>query len=312
MTNLFRSLALSLAVVATSLGATTPPAPAPAPDYASLAPVDAASPAPPARPALWKVSDEDTTIYLFGTIHALSVGIDWLGGQVASALDGSQELVTEITGGDSPELQARVMNRAMLTRGKTLRGLLTPAERKRYEAAMASLGLPAATFDGYKPWYAAVGLATLPLVRNGYSASNGVEEALEARIKPRALPHSGLETMEFQLGLFDSLPAAVQKRYLMDVVDGLPQIKDELDRMVAAWKEGDADSLARIMNEDEEDPAMMAALITNRNRSWARWVQARLAAPGTIFVAVGAGHLAGDGSVQNQLASRGITAQRVQ
>ena len=311
MTHLFRSIALTFAIAATSLGATTPQ-PTASTTLVQVAPSTAAATAAPARPALWKVADEDTTIYLFGTIHALPGGIDWLHGNVAQAIDRSQELVTEITDGSSPELQARVMGKAMLTPGKSLRDLLNEGERKRYEAAIKTLGLPESTFDAFKPWYAAVGLATLPLVRSGYSAENGVEEALEARIKPRNLPHSGLETMEFQLGLFDGLPPAVQKRYLMDVIDGLPQITGELDRMVAAWKAGDADRLASIMNEDEEDPAMMEALITNRNRAWAQWVQARLARPGTVFVAVGAGHLAGDGSVQAQLAAKGLTTQRVQ
>ena len=300
MKHMLRTLSISFVLVATSLGATSPPEiPVPPPPVA-------------AKPALWRVADHDTTIYLFGTIHALPNGIDWLDGRVAGAIDSSQELVTEIVDGDSPELQSRVLARAMLTPGKSLRNMLSEGERKRYEAALTGLGLPVNTFDTFKPWYAAVGLASLPLVRSGYSASNGVEEALEARVKPRNLPHSALETMEFQLGLFDGLPADVQRRYLMDVVDGIPDITKELDGMIAAWQRGDAEGLARLMNEDEEEPAMMDALITQRNRTWATWVQSRLDKPGTVFVAVGAGHLAGDGSVQAQLAAKGITAHRVQ
>ena len=82
--------------------------------------------------------------------------------------------------------------------------------------------------------------------------------------------------------------------------------------MVDAWKRGDADSLARLMNEEEDEPELMERLLTNRNKAWADWVKARLDKPGTVFVAVGAGHLAGNGSVQEQLATRGIATTRVQ
>ena len=50
-------------------------------------------------PALWKVADDDTTVYLFGTIHALPEGKDWYSGTIAKAFDASGELVTEIPAG---------------------------------------------------------------------------------------------------------------------------------------------------------------------------------------------------------------------
>ncbi|HEX7930224.1 MAG TPA: TraB/GumN family protein, partial [Sphingomicrobium sp.] len=77
-------------------------------------------------------------------------------------------------------------------------------------------------------------------------------------------------------------------------------------------KAGDADHLAELMNEDESDPEIRKVLITDRNANWAKWLKARLDKPGTVFVAVGAGHLAGPGSVQDQLAAAGVSSTRVQ
>ena len=57
---------------------------------------------------------------------------------------------------------------------------------------------------------------------------------------------------------------------------------------------------------------MMQALLTNRNKAWAQWLKARLDTPGTVFVAVGAGHLGGKDSVQAYLARGGVATQRVQ
>ena len=82
--------------------------------------------------------------------------------------------------------------------------------------------------------------------------------------------------------------------------------------MVEAWRTGDAAKLATLMNAEEDDPAMVEALLTRRNKAWAQWIKARLDQPGTAFIAVGAGHLGGKGSVQDQLKVLGVKSARVQ
>lgn len=311
MTILSRLLARIVALFALLLA--VPACAAEPPPALSAAPASpGAAPVSPVRPALWKVSDADTTLWLFGTVHALPPGIDWFDGKIAQAFEGSRELVTEIVAPDPAAMQAIVVDKAMLPRGQSLRGTLSADERARYEAVLAAQGLPADAFDRFEPWYAAVGLSTLPLLRDGFASANGVEHALDAQAKSRGLTHVALETAEYQLGLFDSLPAASQRGYLADVVRNLPTMKSQLLAMVEAWQSGDADRLARLINDDEDDPELLRVLLTERNRNWADWLARRLDAPGTVFVAVGAGHLAGKGSVQDQLAARGIAVTRVQ
>lgn len=277
-----------------------------------VAPVTPAAPAEKARPALWKVADEDTTIWLFGTIHALPPGIDWFDGTVREAFDGSQELVTEITDTDPIEVQRLVLSRAMLPQGQSLRAMLSPEVKAAYEKQLAALALPAQAFDGFEPWYAALTLSTLSFVRQGYDSANGVEQTLGGRAKALGRRHGALETAEFQISLFDSLPLDAQKHYFAEMVDKLPQAGEQLAGMVEAWRTGDAEHLADLMNAEEDDPVMTEMIITGRNKAWAGWIGQRLDQPGTIFLAVGAGHLAGKGSVQDQLAARGISVQRVQ
>jgi len=265
-----------------------------------------------ARPALWLVSDHDTKIYLFGTVHALPKGIGWFEGSVAEAFEQSQELVTEILESDPAQMQSAVLTKAVLPPGKTLRELMTPANRTAYEAALKAYGLPEASFDKLKPWYVAVYLSAMPVINDGFDPANGVEQGLNARAKQKAHQHSALETAEYQLGLFDSLPQDVQLRYLAEVIETMPKARNELTAMVDAWKRGDAETLARLMNEDESEPELTQKLLIDRNRTWADWIKARLDKPGTVFMAVGAGHLAGNGSVQQQLEAKGITNIRVQ
>ena len=279
--------------------------PTPQPVVAEPVPVDV-------HPALWKVSDADTTIYLLGTIHLLPKGLDWFRGPLAAAFEQADELVTEIPEVDPAASQAVLLKRGILPADQRLRDQMSAAERAKFEQTLAGFDLPPAAFDRFKPWYAAVVLATLPLQRSGYTLANGVEAELASRNQARGRPRIGLETLDYQLSLFDEFPAKVQRRYLFEVIAALPDIDKDVTAMVEAWRMGDAAKLAALMNAEEDDPAMVAALLINRNKAWANWIKARLERPGVAFVAVGAGHLGGKGSVQDQLKPLGIRSTRVQ
>lgn len=265
-----------------------------------------------AKPALWKVSDADTTIYLFGTIHLLPEGIEWYHGPVATAFEQSSQLVTEIPEVNEGETVSLMLKHGTLQQGRTLRGMMFADQKTKYEAAMTGLGLPPAAFDRYKPWFAAMALAILPLQRKGYALENGIEAQLDKRNKALGRPRIGLETLDFQLGIFNGFSPEVQMAYLFGVIDALPSITQEIDKMVGSWSKGDAEALALTLNAESDDPALYEALLTGRNRTWAAWVDQRLDQPGTIFIAVGAGHLGGKGSVQDFLDDRGIKTVRVQ
>ena len=262
-------------------------------------------------PALWKVADEDTTIYLFGTVHVLPKELEWYDATIANALDGSDMIVTEIKMDKASEadLQQLSMKLGLLPPGTTLRSLLTPEQTATYEAGLAKLGAPPEAFDPVKPWLAGLTLSLLPLMQQGYDSNSGVEKILLAKAGTK--PQGALETAEFQLGIFNNMPTEAQVAFMMEAVEGMDEIKPMLDRMVAEWAEGDAAELANIMNEGMTDPAVAEALLYSRNANWAEWIDTRLDEPGTVFIAVGAGHLAGAKSVQDYLAQKGITVARV-
>lgn len=261
---------------------------------------------------MWKVADEDTTIWLFGTIHVLPQPVAWDAGPVGNALDSAQELVTEIRMDQAEQSQGIILEKSLREDGKALRDTLPDRERASYDAAMAGIGLPPAAFDRNDAWFAALMLTLIPLKAAGYSTESGIDQQVAARAKARHIPNEAFETADYQIGLFDGLPEKTQQAYLAEVLDALPTVKADVDAMVSAWKTGDADHLAELMNEDESDPTVRKVLITDRNANWAKWLKARLDKPGTVFVAVGAGHLAGPGSVQDQLAAQGIPFTRVQ
>ncbi|MEO6388949.1 MAG: TraB/GumN family protein [Croceibacterium sp.] len=261
-------------------------------------------------PALWQVSDADTTIYLFGTVHALPKDKEWFDGRIERAFNASNELVTEVdisdVTGSGTELQAA----GMLPDGQSLRAMMTSANREEYEAALVSLGVPVETLDKMEPWLAAMTLSLLPLLRSGYDTQSGVEISLGGKAgdtKQRA----ALETIDQQIALFDTMPTDAQLSFLDQTVDQVTHATNDLDAMVAEWIKGDAAGLARLMNAELTDPVLKDRLLLQRNANWAGWIQNRLAQPGTVFIAVGAGHLAGDGSVQDQLRKRHLKVRRI-
>ncbi len=263
-------------------------------------------------PALWKVADEDTTIYLFGTIHALPKEIEWYDAEIAEALTSSDTVVTEIKmdPGSEAAMQQIAISKGLLPPETSLRSLLTPDQTQSYEAALTKLGLPTEAFDRLEPWMAALSLTMLPLMQQGYSPDAGVDKVILS--KAGDIEQQALETAEFQIGIFDGLPQESQIAFMMEAAEGIDEVKPILDSMVAEWVEGDADALAAIMNEGMTDPMVAEKLLYERNKTWAEWIDTRMDSPGTIFIAVGAGHLAGEKSVQDYLAERGIATDRVQ
>ena len=263
-------------------------------------------------PALWKVSDADTTIYMFGTVHILPKDKQWMTPAIQQALSGSQSMVTEILSSEmaDPAMQQAMMTRGMLPAGQTLRGMLSAEQRTKYEAALQKLGLPAPAFDQFKPWMAAITLSILPLIKEGYNPEAGVEKVLEGAAGSQ-IKREALETVDFQIGVFDSMPQDAQIAYLIETAEQAENIKPMIDKMVAAWLVGNKDELASIMNEGLNDNAALAdRLLYARNRNWAQWIDQRLDQPGTVFMAVGAGHLAGEKSVQDYLLTQNIVSAR--
>lgn len=281
----------------------------PAPNIAAIA----ASATAPQGPALWKVSDGDTTIYLFGTVHALPPTIDWYDGEIGEALAASQELVTEIPRGavEDPAAQQMIGMRAVLPAGQSMRDFLKPAERATYEKAMAKLDLPVDSFDRFEPWFAGMTLSVLPLLKRGYASESGVEKVIETKSAP-TVQRDALETLDQQIDMFDQLPMKSQVAFLVSTAENIDSVVPNMDAMVTEWIDGDADELARIMNKGLTDKTLADTLLYSRNRKWAEWIATRMDKPGTVFLAVGAGHLAGQKSVQQMLRKHGLTVVRVQ
>ena len=250
------------------------------------------APTPPAaqanEPAMFVVRDADTTIYIFGTFHALDGKSQWLTGDVKDAFEKSDELVLE-----------------------------TLIPEKPYE--------PAAFGPGFRPPSVTPSASILATTRMAISAGraqgmqvdNGADMVLRRTAEAEGKPVEGLETLQSQIDMFNRLPSAPAvptPRQAAQPTSGGPM--DSLSRAMAemqsAWKRGDQSIFVRMLGQlQSASPATYRMMFTERNARWADWIAARMHTPGTVFVAVGAGHLAGKDSVLVRLAERGLPSQRV-
>lgn len=289
-------------------------APAQTPQIAAPSAV-AAVPAPQGdAPALWRVSDEDTTIWLFGTIHILPDGFAWRNPTIDAAIDASDALILETITGDGQSDAALLLMRLGVSSDLPPIGERVDPELLPQLASMIARGpFPESFLNGLETWAASLMLVGVTLNDLGLDSENGVEEQLELIFQLANKPISGLETPAQQLGFFDSLPEDAQRYFLSSVIDTPEDIQREFDAMLEAWRSGDEEAIATTFDDELAlSEPLRQALLTRRNATWATWISERLDEPGTVLVAVGAGHLAGNDSVQDFLSAAGIETVRVQ
>jgi hypothetical protein len=268
-----------------------------------------------AHPALWEISDPDTTIYLFGTIHLLPKNYQWQTRTIDKAISKSRSLYVEtIVDQKNPQALAAILTKLGYSNGlPPIADRVPPEKRPLLEAAIAKSGIPRPLFDRMETWAAAFTLLGVQYRELGLQGQQGVEETLKQTFTSEGKPIGELETNAEQLGFFDALPEDAQRALLEGAIEPAQAASVDFSGMLRGWANGDVESIARTFNRDLSDsPALMDALLKRRNANWSKWIERRLASPGTIMLAVGAGHLAGPDSVIAMLQRDGYRVKRIQ
>ncbi len=275
----------------------------------------AAARVPQARPALWEVSDADSTVYLFGTIHLLPSNYQWRTAKFDAALANSQELVVEtIVDLQHPdEILAAKRNLGYSAGLPPIEQRVPPAKRAQLRSVIAKTGVPVQYFTSMETWLAAFELLGVRFQEMGLKGEQGPEQTLRTEFEAAKKPIGQLETNAEQLGYFDRLPEKAQRMLLEGAIDEPKSMDDDFAKMVSSWSRGDVKGIGVSFNRDlSSSPELMNSLIKQRNAHWSRWIEDRLNKPGSVFVAVGAGHLAGPSSVISLLQRDGYKVRRIQ
>ena len=285
----------------------------PAPAFAAVAPAAAAAQATGAGPALWVVRDADSTLYLFGTVHVLRPDTLWRWTVVEHAFDSADRLVLEISNPDDQAALMPVIQQHGMSPDRPLSQLLNAEERSKLDAAAQTMGASGAALDPMRPWLAALTLSVAPLVKAGYDPQSGVELVLKARAAAAGKEVGGFETIDEQVRILAGFPEEAQLDFLRSTLEDFESATTDLDKLVEAWAEGDVRAIDRLGVQPmrRENRAVYDALLVRRNANWADQIETLLEGSGTVFIAVGAAHLAGRDSVQTMLDRRGVEVERI-
>lgn len=268
----------------------------------------------PGKPALWTLADADTTVHLFGTVHLLRPELDWRSAAFETAFANAEKVVFEVDM-KSPEGQQALMTdfvaRGFFEDGTTLRSVLDAEAETVVETALESVGLPMDAVNAMEPWMTAANLGVMKLQADGYDPDSGVENVLEAEAVAAGKSFDFLEVAGDQADAFDLLPQQAQVDFLYETALLLDESPRMLDQLVEEWADGDVAGLAVVVASPDSagmgGDQVYQSLLVNRNRNWVPKIEAMLDEPGTVFVAVGAAHLAGPDSVITMLRDRGHT-----
>lgn len=279
------------------------------------APAAAKAP-PPAHPALWEVTDPDTTIYLFGTIHLLPDNFQWRTARFNQAVESSRQLIVEtIVDQKNPgKVMSAMASLAFNTPNiPPLVDRVPPDKRAALEAAIKKSGFPPQAFDRMKTWAVAFILLGNQYRDMKLKGDDGVEAVLRDTFTSEGKVIGELETNLEQFSFFDKLPEKAQLALLEGALDNSRAADDEFSGMLRAWSKGNVPAIARTFDRDlAGSPELAQALIRQRNSNWSKWIEQRMTQPGSVMIAVGAGHLAGSDSVIALLEKDGYHVRRVQ
>ncbi|MGE3302690.1 MAG: TraB/GumN family protein [Hyphomonadaceae bacterium] len=270
---------------------------------------------PPAHdgPALWRVADADSEIWLFGTVHMLPPSLVWRTPKIERAFAEADTVYFETpTDADGQTAMAALVQKLGLNPpGVTLSSLLTAEDRTRLAAAARKAYINPAALEPARPWLAAVQLSVASVAARGQAADAGVERVLDKEAKAQGKMRQFFETGEQQVRFFADLPPETELGFLRATITDVENEAEAVDAMNKAWAEGDTKTLGGYLDEmlNEAGPDVYQVLIVDRNAAWTREIEALLRGKGKVFIAVGAAHLIGRDSVPAMLRKQGYKVE---
>ncbi|MEP0191047.1 MAG: TraB/GumN family protein [Erythrobacter sp.] len=276
-------------------------------------------------PAMWKIADEDTTIYLFGTYHLLPEGFRWRTPLLDRVVRDTDEVVFESRdeeeSRDNPLSEETLRFFQLMSEYRAEVPLsLRIASRNvpKLKRLLEQANIPLSRAEYAPPLMTMFGIAVSMSEMEGSRGDLGVESVLEADYRADGRPISAIEDpIQVLESLFKIDESELVKGIdeSLDVWDGCEffSLADVDWSSEHSWAKGELEQLS--LEETDDDPfgeAVYDALLIDRNREWAQWVEERMTRPGNLLLAVGAGHMAGPDSLVPMLEERGFTVERIQ
>ncbi|GGY47152.1 TraB/GumN family protein [Parvularcula lutaonensis] len=266
---------------------------------------------------VWRVKDEDTFIYIIGTVTLLRPDIDWETDLIKIVMSQADAVFLEA------DLFSRDAQRAMgvivsetaeLKNDRRLAGFYGKKEREKIDAALKTLDLDMEDFENFRPWFAAMQAENIAIVNAGGDLAGNMDVVIAREMLQQGTPLRYLETSAQRMAALaagdDEQDAGFFADILQRVMLGEPYYAD----LVGAWYQGDLDRIAFLIEDRyKNSPRLKRRIVTERSLDWAQQLDRVLTDErGTFLVAVNIAHLVGEDSLQAKLEERGYTVEQVE
>lgn len=267
-----------------------------------------------AETSVWKVSNGNNTVYLGGTVHLLRASDYPLPTEYDQAYEASDTLVfeTDIAAMSDLATQARLLTAMSYTDERTLQSVLSEEAYAALQEYTASVGLPLAMMQKFKPGMVVTTLQVFEFQKLGFTPE-GVDAHFNARASGDGKPIEGLESLEEQIEFLASMGEGKESEYILMSLADLENTEEAMLGMISAWRAGDSEQLTELFVADmqERAPDIYELLLRGRNLDWLPQIDAMLQDADTEFVLVGAAHLVGDDGLLKLLADAGYDVEQL-
>ncbi len=266
------------------------------------------------QPLTWEIQGEHNTVHITGSIHVLREDDYPLPERLLESWQQTDELVLEITldAATMQKVNQTMLEHGQLHDGKTLADVLTAETLGELEALLAEIGLPLGAVAHLRPWALALMLTMQRIQAAGYRTDLGVDMYLFERAGEEDRPVRGLEDVDDQLEVLYGMDPEMEENFLRHSLAELDAVESEVPRLVAAWRNGDAEALETLLVAGfEEFPEVYERALVQRNEAWVPQLEALLDDRQDYLVVVGAAHLVGPGNVIELLRARGLEVNRL-
>ena len=262
----------------------------------------------PSKVFMWSVQGPKSKVFLLGSMHMFKAAAYPLEPRIEKAYQSCPRVVFEadLEGPGTDEIRDMMLKLGTYHDGKTLPKEISEKTYALFRERVEANNLKVEQFDTYRPWFAALSIATVELKRLGFTAQNG----LDAHFSDEAVSDKKkiiyLETALQQLDLLANAFPGKEEDLLKQALEEIAVLEKASAEMVQAWKAGDAARMEAFTQKSlKEFPEVEKKLFTERNKAWTTRILRLLSQEGDVFVVVGAGHLVGKGGLLEMLKAKG-------
>ncbi len=254
----------------------------------------------------WKVSDEDSCVYLLGSMHFGKAEFYPMPTVIESAYQNSDLLGVEIDmlSIDTNAMQMSLIQNMSYTDGTKLIDHISPQTIELLSSYLQEKGLSIDSFGNMKPGMITMSISAMEAQLAGLNAEYGIDMHYLKKAKEDDKTIVEFESIDSQLNMLFA-DEEVAEGMLYSTLKESKDFKLMLDSLATIWQTGDARAMNELLTqaETQEEGKYLETLFGDRDVKMTNKIEEILAEDKSGFIILGAGHFVNDTGIINRLAT---------